>query len=62
MHAPSIPPQAVASLPLVIYFLWKVVGVSAAAGCGVMVVGNFVMQRLIKILVPHVKKLQEVRG
>jgi ABC-type multidrug transport system fused ATPase/permease subunit len=52
---------AVVSSPLVVYFMYKLVGVSAFVGTATAIVGNFISVRLGRLTMPIVKRLQERR-
>ncbi|CAD7961576.1 unnamed protein product [Amoebophrya sp. A120] len=53
---------AISSLPVVLFFLYKAIGVSATfGGMVIMFSGQFVMRKLATLTTPVVKKLQEAR-
>jgi hypothetical protein len=52
---------AVVSSPAVVYFMYKLVGVSAFVGTATAITGNFVSVRLGRLTMPIVKRLQERR-
>ena len=49
------------SSPLVVYFMYKLVGVSAFVGTATAIVGSFISVRLGRLTMPIVRRLQERR-